>query len=175
MDNEELFADLFAYRFALLDIYSEDNEREIIIKLKLKLFSLGHNRSNINRTIYDFYRYYSIPVTEIEIENSNIIIYPNLLFSTLMNIIENTNDEEVEDNPEILTEEEFNELEVIKLDKFNIPSQDCECSICIDNFKEDQDIIKLQCTHIFHVKCIKSHLTSYNNKCPLCRGNVINQ
>ena len=36
-NNDELFADLFAYRFALLDIF-EDNEREIIIKLKLKLF-----------------------------------------------------------------------------------------------------------------------------------------
>jgi len=173
MDNEELFADLFAYRFALLDIYSEDNEREIIIKLKLKLFTLGHNRANINRTIYNFYQHYSIPITEIEIENANIIIYPNLLFSTLMNIIENTNEDDVEENAEILTEEEFNELEVIKLDKLYV--NDGECSICIDNFKEGQEVIKLPCNHIFHLNCIKSHLTSYSNKCPLCRGNVINQ
>lgn len=175
MNNEELFADLFAYRFALLDIYSEDNEREIIIKLKLKLFSLGHNRANINRTIYEFYQHYSIPVTEIEIENSNIMIYPNLLFSTLMNIIENTNNEEDETETEVLTEEEFNTLEVIKVDKTNAPDVDSECSICIDNFSEGQEIVKLQCNHIFHFNCIKSHLMNYNNKCPLCRGNVINQ
>lgn len=173
MENEELFADLFAYRFALLDIYSEDNEREIIIKLKLKLFTLGHNRAAINRTIYEFYQHYSIPITEIEIENSNIMIYPNLLFSTLMNIIDNTDDnEEGQEDTEILTEEEFNHLEVIKTDKSHV---DCECSICIDNFSEDQEVIKLPCNHIFHLNCIKSHLTSYNNKCPLCRGNVINQ
>jgi len=172
MDNEELFADLFAYRFALLDIYS-DNEREIIIKLKLKLFTLGHNRAAINRTIYEFYQHYSIPITEIEIENSNIMIYPNLLFSTLMNIIDNTDDnEESHEDTEILTEEEFNDLEVIKTDKSHV---DCECSICIDNFSEDQEVIKLPCNHLFHLNCIKSHLTSYNNKCPLCRGNVINQ
>lgn len=170
MENEELFADLFAYRFALLDIYSED-EREIIIKLKLKLFTLGHNRANINRTIYEFYNHYSIPVTEIEIENSNIMIYPNLLFSTLMNIIDNTNDnDEVEEDTEILTEEEFNQLEVVKVD-----NSECECSICIDNFSEGQEVIKLPCNHIFHINCIKSHLMRYNNKCPLCRGNVINQ
>ncbi len=172
MENEELFADLFAYRFALLDIYSED-EREIIIKLKLKLFTLGHNRANINRTIYEFYNHYSIPVTEIEIENSNIMIYPNLLFSTLMNIIDNTNDnEEVQEDTEILTEEEFNQLEVVKVDNSNV---DNECSICIDNFSEGQEAIKLPCNHIFHINCIKSHLRNYNNKCPLCRGNVINQ
>ncbi len=172
MENEELFADLFAYRFALLDIYSED-EREIIIKLKLKLFTLGHNRANINRTIYEFYNHYSIPVTEIEIENSNIMIYPNLLFSTLMNIIDNTNDnEEVQEDTEILTEEEFNQLEVVKVDNSNV---DNECSICIDNFSEGQEVIKLPCNHIFHFNCIKSHLRNYNNKCPLCRGNVINQ
>lgn len=172
MENEELFADLFAYRFALLDIYSED-EREIIIKLKLKLFTLGHNRANINRTIYEFYNHYSIPVTEIEIENSNIMIYPNLLFSTLMNIIDNTNDnDEVEEDTEILTEEEFNQLEVVKVDNSNV---DNECSICIDNFSEGQEVIKLPCNHIFHFNCIKSHLRNYNNKCPLCRGNVINQ
>ncbi len=172
MENEELFADLFAYRFALLDIYSED-EREIIIKLKLKLFTLGHNRANINRTIYEFYNHYSIPVTEIEIENSNIMIYPNLLFSTLMNIIDNTNDnEEVQEDTEILTEEEFNQLEVVKVDNSNV---DNECSICIDNFSEGQEVIKLPCNHIFHINCIKSHLRNYNNKCPLCRGNVINQ
>jgi hypothetical protein len=175
MDNEELFADLFAYRFALLDIYS-DNEREIIVKLKLKLFALGHNRSAINRTIYEFYQHYSIPVTEIEIENSNIMIYPNLLFSTLMNIIDNTNDEDaVQEDIEVLTEEEFNNLEVIKIDKSNAPDVECECSICIDNISEGHEIIKLPCNHLFHYNCIKSHLTSYNNKCPLCRGNVINQ
>jgi hypothetical protein len=174
MDNEELFADLFAYRFALLDIYS-DNEREIIVKLKLKLFALGHNRAAINRTIYEFYQHYSIPITEIEIENSNIMIYPNLLFSTLMNIIDNTNDEEVQEETEVLTEEEFNNLEVIKIDKTNAPDVDCECSICIDNFSEGHEIIKLPCNHLFHFNCIKSHLMSYNNKCPLCRGNVINQ
>lgn len=171
MNNDELFADMFAYRFALLDIYPDD-EREIIIKLKLRLFTSGHSRGNINQTIYQFYQHYSIPMTAIEIENANILVYQNILFSTLMNIIDNSNDEN-DDNSEtdVLTEEEFNNLQVITIDNSN----DCECSICIDNFKEGQEVIKLPCNHLFHKNCIKSHLINYNDKCPLCRGNVINQ
>lgn len=167
--NDNLFADLFAYRFALLDIYP-DNEQYIIMKLKIKLLSLGHNRTRINHIIYDFYQYYMIPITEIEIENTNI--YPNLLFSTLMNIIENNNndDNNETEETEVLTEEEFNRLE-----KSNVTEVDMECSICIETFTMGQPAIKLPCNHFFHHNCIKVHLTTYNNKCPLCRGNVINQ
>ena len=51
MDNNELFDDLIAYRIYLQDIY--EDEREIIKKLKLRLYELGHDISTINRLIYD--------------------------------------------------------------------------------------------------------------------------
>lgn len=183
-NNDELFADLFAYRFALLDIY-EHNEREIIIKLKIKLFELGYNRNNINNLIYSFYNYYHIPIEEIDINNANVMIYMYnnsnrdyqrriSLYSAVLNVLnrlDNIIDENEEENIETLTEEEFNELEVIKIDK-NYLTNDMECSICIDKFELNQNVIKLQCNHLYHKECIKSHLLNYNNKCPLCRGNA---
>ena len=47
MENEELFADLFAYRVYLEDIY--DNENDIIKKLKIKLYYLNIEISKIGK------------------------------------------------------------------------------------------------------------------------------
>ena len=237
-NNDELFADLFAYRFALLDLFP-NNEREIIIKLKIKLFELGFLRNNINGLIRSFYNYYNILISDIEINNANVMIYTyfdnrninnyinnlnnyinnnsnaqntqirasndindnndintqinnryhsdyivnmnnnnfraqGLLYSTIMNIlntIDVNEEEEHENNVETLTEEEFEELEVIRIDETQI-SEELECSICIDKFQLSEDAIKLRCNHLFHKNCIRSHVLNYNDKCPLCRGDI---
>ena len=44
------------------------------------------------------------------------------------------------------------------------------CSICIDSL-ENEKILKLECSHIFHLECLKK---VKNNKCPLCRANIVN-
>ena len=181
-NNEELFADLFAYRFALQDVYQE-NESQIIIKLKLKLFEWGYNnRNTINNIIQSFYDYYQIPILPTTIENSSVMIYSysnndyifstNRLYSTILAVLDNI-DENNEDNEnrEVLTEEEFENLEIIKIDDNHIQSE-LECSICIDKFEKDQEAIKLKCNHLFHKNCIKSHLLNFNNNCPLCRENI---
>lgn len=181
-NNDELFADLFAYRFALLDIF-EDNEREIIIKLKLKLFEMGFIPSAINGLLYSFYNEYNIPISVSQINNANVMVYMynnananrnNVLYNTILNILDTINSEgEDEQEREILTEEEFQELPVIKI-THNHLLDDYECSICIDKFKLEQDAIKLPCNHLFHIDCIKLHLLNYNDKCPLCRGDTKN-
>ena len=45
-----------------------------------------------------------------------------------------------------------------------------ECCICIQNLKTD--IIKLNCNHCFHGKCIESW-QKRNNHCPLCRTFIV--
>lgn len=243
-NNDELFADLFAYRFALLDLFP-DNEREVIIKLKIKLFELGFLRNNINGLIRSFYNYYNIPISDIEINNANVMIYTyfdnrninninyyindlnndlnndsniqntqirasndndndndindintrinnryhsdyivnmnnnnfraqGLLYSTIMNIlntIDVNEEDEQENNVETLTEEEFEELEVIRIDETQV-LEELECSICIDKFQLSEEAIKLPCNHLFHKNCIRSHVLNYNDKCPLCRGDI---
>lgn len=52
-------------------------------------------------------------------------------------------------------------------------NQDEACSICLEDFKEDDEIITLPCNknHIFHAQCILEWLPQ-NNACPLCKEPV---
>lgn len=178
MDNQELYADLFAYRFALLDVY-ENNEIEIINKLKIKLINEGYETVDINRLIINFYNFYSIPITEDEIINANVYIYmsPSFqnrnLISLILNVINSSNllmnnEDEEEEEQERLTEEEFNNLPVQSI----LEPLDRECAICIDKFEKGAEVIKLDCNHLFHKNCIKSYFLNYNNKCPMCRNQI---
>ena len=44
------------------------------------------------------------------------------------------------------------------------------CSICLENFINKEKVIKLDCNHIFHTKCIHKWFKNKEQKiCPLCR------
>ena len=43
-----------------------------------------------------------------------------------------------------------------------------ECPICLETFKEDENLIQLNCNHIFHLHCIDDWLQRQEN-CPVCR------
>jgi len=45
---------------------------------------------------------------------------------------------------------------------------DTVCSICLDNFEENENISTLKCNHSFHNKCIEAWLDT-NFTCPMCR------
>tara|TARA_Y100000385_G_C12908347_1_gene557285 strand:+ start:87 stop:635 length:549 start_codon:yes stop_codon:yes gene_type:complete len=45
------------------------------------------------------------------------------------------------------------------------------CVICKDKYKEEEFIIKLNCNHIFHKKCLVKWFEK-DNTCPLCRNIV---
>ena len=161
MNNEELFSDLFAYRFALLDYY-ENNEREIIKKLKIKLFEWNYQQSQINELLFDFYRFYSIEITLEEIENANVLVYMpeinyrNSIFQLLTLLTSNIANEAIPEEEQPILNETI----------------DNDCAICIDKLKKGNEIVKLPCNHLFHVDCIKSYFLNYNNKCPMCRSNI---
>ena len=46
------------------------------------------------------------------------------------------------------------------------------CSICLDEYTDDDKIIKLTCNHIYHKGCIKEWF-KVNKNCPNCRKNII--
>lgn len=46
-----------------------------------------------------------------------------------------------------------------------------ECCICLDNMY-NQEMIKLNCGHIFHKKCLLKNIIN-SHKCPYCRNNII--
>lgn len=45
------------------------------------------------------------------------------------------------------------------------------CSICLDEFKFQDKIFRLNCQHIFHEKCLKKWFYS-GEKCPNCNGSL---
>ena len=66
-----------------------------------------------------------------------------------------------------LTEEQFNNLE-----RYNYIKKDDnidECLICLEQFIEDDTIVKVKCNHCFHNGCIEKWLCNESNKCPVCR------
>lgn len=47
-----------------------------------------------------------------------------------------------------------------------------ECSICLEKYVVNDKIIKLDCSHSYHKKCLSEWLKN-NNTCPHCRENII--
>jgi hypothetical protein len=50
------------------------------------------------------------------------------------------------------------------------PSEETECSICLENLNEGKTTIRLDCGHMFHKKCLLPWLSK--NECPLCRSKI---
>ena len=42
-----------------------------------------------------------------------------------------------------------------------------ECVICLEDMKNDEELILISCSHIFHKECIQKWFNK-NNICPLC-------
>ncbi len=57
------------------------------------------------------------------------------------------------------------------IDDINGIDKNENCIICISDFTEDTEYIKLKCNHFFHHICIKKW-TESNGTCPVCRYNI---
>jgi len=189
MNNNELFADLFAYRYMLLDMYGYIadngeinvlNETEIILKLKYKLIELREWRdyNDINGLLFEFYNHYQINITLEEIRNTRVNLHyilnnniiTNFVYNYInRNIIDNNNNDNDEELNTRLTEEEVNRLSIIT----NEEDSEDNCSICFENISMGSMIYRIPCNHKFHINCLKPHLINYNRKCPLCRNDCI--
>lgn len=72
-----------------------------------------------------------------------------------------------------LTEEQINSLPIVKyLIPLNGVHEEETCSICIDEFKQEQDLRKLPCNHKFHLNCVDEWL-KISNTCPNCKTEVV--
>ena len=47
-----------------------------------------------------------------------------------------------------------------------------ECSICLEEYNQNDKVANLNCNHNYHWECIKIWLKE-NNTCPICRENII--
>ena len=61
----------------------------------------------------------------------------------------------------------FNELDDINKNRYKA------CSICIDDYEQNDTIRQLSCSHVFHKDCIDPWLLKESYKCPLCRDDTL--
>jgi hypothetical protein len=68
-----------------------------------------------------------------------------------------------------------NQLKNIKYKKITSSSEllQTSCSICIDEFKENEYYRTLGCNHTFHKRCIDRWFRKDHSDCPLCRTKAI--
>lgn len=63
-------------------------------------------------------------------------------------------------------------IAVLKYKKDDGLIEDTDCSVCLNEFQEDESLRLLpKCSHAFHVTCIDTWLRSHKN-CPLCRAPI---
>lgn len=72
-----------------------------------------------------------------------------------------------------LDESVINSITVCKYKRGEGLIEGTECSVCLNEFHEDEDLRLLpKCSHAFHLPCIDTWLRSHVN-CPLCRANIV--
>ena len=50
-----------------------------------------------------------------------------------------------------------------------------ECPICMENIKEEEDILITKCKHKFHTSCLLQNTKTNGYKCPNCRGPLLSK
>lgn len=72
-----------------------------------------------------------------------------------------------EDVKVVLKEDAFNALNKLKFKDYNGDTD--KCTVCLDEYQADDDIVLTPCNHPFHVNCIKDWLLKFSHLCPLCK------
>jgi hypothetical protein len=82
---------------------------------------------------------------------------------------DNNNDNDNDNEQTLLPDTSQIKKEIIK---FTEEMNDKECSICLEEFKKDEELTEIECNHYFHSECINDWFKS-NGTCPLCRLGLV--
>lgn len=58
--------------------------------------------------------------------------------------------------------------------RYDVSSTQKNCSICLSEYMQDEEVVECACKHIFHNECITEWLHT-KQTCPLCRHNLYEQ
>ena len=73
------------------------------------------------------------------------------------------------ENRGVNTNDILNKFAITELKSINNLSQDCKnCTICLEDFKNNDKVIYLPCIHFFHEMCIKNWIKEHQ-LCPICK------
>jgi hypothetical protein len=144
--------------------YNIDIEVFKNIKMINSIFNNMINQLNNHDDNQEDDNYEDLDQEEDNQEDDNLL--DNFMFNMLTHTFININ--LPEDVISTLNEEDKNNLKKYILEN----NLEDKCSICLDNFEKDQEVIELPCAHIHHSNCINEYLTKYNYKCPCCKVEV---
>jgi len=65
------------------------------------------------------------------------------------------------------------DFNIIKYEDIENKEDNKECSICLVDYENEDDISMTNCKHVFHNKCIVEW-SRYKDDCPICRFNLKN-
>lgn len=160
--------------------YTENEIDEIIqnfyialdIEVDPRLINSGYEDSGINSQEVINNEFINIINTIINSgnnsdENSSSEIISATVSSngSLVFFVRQRNSQELEDVKVTLDDKELEKIESKILDK----KIDDNCSICLEPYKEGDDVSILICSHIFHKNCIEPYFKEYSHKCPNCK------
>lgn len=74
--------------------------------------------------------------------------------------------------PPPLSSQRINEIPNVKITAEEVERK-MQCSVCWDDFKLDETVRKLPCSHLFHENCIVPWLNLHST-CPICRKSLAN-
>lgn len=171
--NEDIYPNFFLYHCHYCDRINDTNSNVVINEQENnhinnnQINSINNNNSNSNNNMVN---------SNNNNTNSNSINNTNSNNNNVNERIPNSNPfnysdptlnfrfkprkkEIIKNIKELLTKTKF--IKSLNKDK------DC-CIICLQEFKNNQNIYKLSCSHIFHIRCLNKEI-KYRKKCPMCR------
>jgi hypothetical protein len=89
--------------------------------------------------------------------------------SSLENFINSTFENNKEKFKKVISDYELEKLKPHIFIKKNETTTNCQCPIYCYNFEENEEVIKLPCSHNFNCEGIIKWLTQESNTCPVCR------
>ena len=155
-------------------IENDERMRQSRIEQQIENDRLIQERNRTTLNILNGIR--SIFVFEIRL-NDLLYSLPNNYETNDNNII---NDYDIYDNydeyelfqeekePDTISSERFNKFKKVIYNNSKKDLEHNECIICTCEYKNNDKILKLDCDHCYHEKCIKKWLLEESNKCPLC-------
>jgi hypothetical protein len=164
------------YKINPINNQIENNFKDLFENNQIENIFLDDKKEYIRENIIENNDYKNIENIRNNLSNNISVLFQND-FSNYINILNDfifiENDDDNYNNDDnikiVMSENEFNKLEIIDYneDKFNLENK--TCNICLDDFIKNEKIIKLKCNHYYHKKCIYSWLKKHSNKCPICR------
>jgi hypothetical protein len=81
----------------------------------------------------------------------------------------NMDDYDDEDIKVVLTRDEYRRLKHQKFEDYELKEENDTCTICLEKFETEDEIVQAKCKHIFHTKCGRQWFLKNSTKCPNCR------